>query len=59
MRFPALCLSLLLFIIPVLLHAQQQRGIGLVQKPTSTSFVKGEYRALLIGNNDYADKKVA
>ena len=59
MRNLVVWLLLALLVLPLSLNAEQERGIGLVPKksPASSSYVKGERLALLIGNNDYVAKK--
>lgn len=46
-------------LVPSLALAQQTRGVALVKKarPATQSYVQGQYRALLIGNNIYEAEK--
>lgn len=59
MRYCLILLLLAFFVAPLTSQGQQTRGVGLVKKerPAAKSYVKGKYRALLIGNNDYQAKK--
>ncbi len=52
-------LLLAALVVPFLFHAQQTRGVELVKKanPTAKSAIQGQFRALLIGNNEYQAKK--
>ena len=59
MRAITIILSLLLLLTPLVAEAKRTGGFGIVKKTSKArkSYIQGEYRALLIGNDVYQAKK--
>lgn len=58
MRHAVLISILLALALAPLSHAQERtRGLANAKKSTGSSYIQGEYRALLIGNNEYQNEK--